>query len=144
MKICEITLTNNNKIKIKLFSEGAPKTVENFERLVEKGFYNGLSFFRVIPNFIVQTGCPYNAGLFGVRKTIPCETENNPNSHVTGAVSMAHWGKNTGSSMFFITLSPQKQLDGRHTVFGRVISGMDYVLSIRKNDKIKNIRMKSK
>ena len=112
-------------------------TKEQFEKLIEEGFYDGLTFHRVIPNFVIQGGCPNGNGTGGPGYTIKCETEGNPNKHGTGALSMAHAGKDTGGSQFFITHSPQPHLDGVHTVFGHVIGdGMDVVNKIQQGDKM--------
>ncbi|MDL2246238.1 peptidylprolyl isomerase [Methanobrevibacter sp. OttesenSCG-928-K11] len=126
--------TNKGTIELELFEKDAPKTVENFVKLINKGYYDGLTFHRVIPDFVIQGGCPKGDGTGGPGYTIKCETEGNPNKHGTGALSMAHAGKDTGGSQFFITHSPQPHLDGVHTVFGKVISGMDVVNKIQPND----------
>lgn len=126
--------TDKGDITIELFPNEAPGTVENFEKLAKKGFYNGLTFHRVIPDFVIQGGCPNGNGTGGPGYTIKCETEGNPHKHGTGALSMAHAGKDTGGSQFFITHSPQPHLDGVHTVFGQVIDGMDVVYEIRQGD----------
>ena len=126
--------TDKGDITLELFPNEAPGTVENFEKLAKKGFYNGLTFHRVIPDFVIQGGCPVGNGTGGPGYTIKCETEGNPHKHGTGALSMAHAGKDTGRSQFFITHSPQPHLDGVHTVFGQVIDGMDVVYDIRQGD----------
>ena len=126
--------TDKGDITIELFPNEAPGTVENFEKLAKKGFYNGLTFHRVIPDFVIQGGCPNGNGTGGPGYTIKCETEGNPHKHGTGALSMAHAGKDTGGSQFFITHSPQPHLDGVHTVFGQVIDGMNVVYEIRQGD----------
>lgn len=115
------------KIVIELFDKEAPKTVANFEKLIKEGFYDGLSFHRVIKGFVAQGGCPHGNGTGGPGYTIPCETQGNPHKHERGALSMAHRGPNTGGSQFFIVYEPQPHLDGVHTVFGKVIEGMDVV-----------------
>ena len=118
-------------------SLNSPATVANFEKLINEGFYDGLTFHRVIPDFVIQGGCPNGNGTGGPGYTIKCETEGNPNKHGTGALSMAHAGKDTGGSQFFITHSPQPHLDGVHTVFGHVIGdGMDVVNKIQQGDKM--------
>ncbi len=111
-----------------------PNTVANFEKLAKEGFYDGLTFHRVIDDFVIQGGCPKGNGTGGPGYTIKCEI--NDNKHGTGALSMAHAGKDTGGSQFFITHSPQPHLDGVHTVFGKVISGMDVVNSVKQGDKM--------
>ncbi|WP_409200190.1 peptidylprolyl isomerase [Methanobrevibacter sp. DSM 116169] len=128
--------TNKGTIELELFEKDAPNTVKNFVDLINKGFYDGLTFHRVLPDFVIQGGCPEGNGTGGPGYCIDCETEGNPNKHGTGALSMAHAGKNTGGSQFFITHSPQPHLDGVHTVFGKVISGMDVVNSIKQGDKM--------
>ena len=131
--------TDKGNITIELFEEDAPKTVANFVKLIKQGFYNDLHFHRVIPNFMIQGGCPKGNGTGGPGYTIKCEI--NPRKHTTGALSMAHAGKNTGGSQFFITHSPQPHLDGVHTVFGKVIEGMDVVNSIRADDVMNRLRV---
>lgn len=133
--------TEKGTIELELFEKDAPGTVANFEKLIKKGFYDGLTFHRVIPNFVIQGGCPRGDGTGGPGYTIKCETEGNPNKHGTGALSMAHAGKDTGGSQFFITHSPQPHLDGVHTVFGQVISGMDVVNSIQQGDKMLKLKV---
>lgn len=129
-----ITLANQKKVVIELFDQEAPKTVANFVSLIKKGFYDGLKFHRVIPGFVAQTGCPFGTGVGGPGYTIPCETEGNPHTHQRGAVSMAHRGKDTGGSQFFICFAPQPHLNGVHTVFGQVVEGMDNVDAIEQGD----------
>ncbi len=126
-------------ITIELFAEEAPKTVANFEKLIKEGFYDGLTFHRVIKGFVAQGGCPNGNGTGGPGYTIPCETKGNPRKHVRGALSMAHRGPNTGGSQFFIVYEPQPHLDGMHTVFGQVISGMDVVDTITPGDVMKKV-----
>lgn len=141
MKKAYITLENGEKIVAELYPNEAPITVANFEELANSGFYNGLTFHRVIPGFVAQGGCPYGNGTGGSGKTIKCETENNPHKHVAGALSMAHAGKDTGSSQFFIVHEPQPHLDGVHTVFGKVIEGMDAVLRIKQGDVMEEVKV---
>lgn len=124
--------TNKGTIVLELFEKDAPKTVANFEKLIKQGFYNGLTFHRVISNFMIQAGCPKGNGTGDPGYSIKCEI--NPKRHTKGALSMAHAGKNTGGSQFFITHSPQPHLDGVHTVFGKVIEGMDVVNAIKQSD----------
>lgn len=128
--------TAKGTIELELFENDAPKTVENFEKLIKEGYYDGLTFHRVINNFVIQGGCPEGNGTGGPGYTIKCETEGNPNRHGEGALSMAHAGKDTGGSQFFITHSPQPHLDGVHTVFGKVIKGMKVVNQIKEGDVI--------
>ncbi|RBQ22703.1 hypothetical protein ALNOE001_16700 [Candidatus Methanobinarius endosymbioticus] len=126
--------TEKGNIELELFEKDAPNSVANFEKLAKEGFYDGLSFHRVIDNFVIQGGCPKGNGTGGPGYTIKCEI--NDNKHETGTLSMAHAGKDTGGSQFFITHSPQPHLDGVHTVFGKVISGMDVVNSVNQGDKM--------
>ena len=126
--------TEKGNIELELFEKDAPNTVANFEKLAKKGFYDGLTFHRVIDDFVIQGGCPKGNGTGGPGYTIKCEI--NANKPGTGALSMAHAGKDTGGSQFFITHSPQPHLDGVHTVFGKVISGMDVVNSVKQGDKM--------
>ncbi|WP_407355249.1 peptidylprolyl isomerase [Methanolobus sp. WCC5] len=131
--------TDKGNIVIELFEKDAPKTVANFEKLIKEGFYDGLTFHRVIPNFVIQGGCPRGDGTGGPGYKIKCETKGNPRKHGKGALSMAHAGKDTGGSQFFITHSPQPHLDGVHTVFGQVIEGMDVVNKIKAKDVMKKV-----
>ena len=126
--------TQHGTMVIELFDADAPKTVANFEKLAGDGFYDGLTFHRVIPNFMVQGGCPNGSGAGGPGYKIDCEI--NSNKHQRGSLSMAHAGKNTGGSQFFICHAPQPHLDGVHTVFGKVTEGVEIVDSIGKDDKM--------
>lgn len=127
------------KIVIELFEKEAPGTVENFTKLIGEGFYNGLKFHRVIPEFVVQGGCPNGSGTGGPGYTIPCETEGNPHIHQRGALSMAHRGKDTGGSQFFLVLEAQPHLDGVHTVFGQIIEGLDVLDQIKQGDRMQEV-----
>ncbi|HUV83467.1 MAG TPA: peptidylprolyl isomerase [archaeon] len=129
--------TDKGNMVVELFEKEAPNTVDNFVKLINKGFYNGLTFHRVLPNFVIQGGCPKGNGTGGPGYTIKCEI--NPRKHLTGTLSMAHAGKDTGGSQFFITHSPQPHLDGVHTVFGQVIEGQDVVNKIKPNDVMKKV-----
>jgi len=131
--------TDKGNIVLELFENDAPNTVANFVKLINKGYYNGLKFHRVIPNFMVQGGCPVGNGTGGPGYTIKCEI--NPKKHLAGTLSMAHAGKDTGGSQFFITHSPQPHLDGVHTVFGQVTEGMDVVNAIRQGDVMKQVKV---
>jgi peptidyl-prolyl cis-trans isomerase B (cyclophilin B) len=131
--------TDKGNIVLELFEKDAPKTVENFEKLINKGFYDGLTFHRVLPNFVIQGGCPKGDGTGGPGYSIKCETKGNPRRHGKGALSMAHAGKDTGGSQFFITHSPQPHLDNVHTVFGQVIEGMDVVNKIKAKDVMRKV-----
>ena len=125
--------TEKGDIRIEFFDEDAPNTVKNFRDLIQDGFYDGLNFHRVIPNFVIQGGCPNGTGTGGPGYHIPCEI--NTQKHLTGSLSMAHAGKDTGGSQFFICHSPQPHLDGVHTVFGKT-ADMDVVNSIEPGDAI--------
>ncbi|MFT8317969.1 MAG: peptidylprolyl isomerase [Sporolactobacillus sp.] len=129
-----IQLANGKKVEFDLFPNEAPNTVANFEKLANSGFYNGLTFHRVIPGFVSQGGDPNGNGTGDAGYTIKCETDGNPHKHVQGALSMAHAGKDTGSCQFFIVHQPQPHLDGVHTVFGQVTSGIDAVLTMENGD----------
>lgn len=131
--------TEKGMITLELYPDEAPGTVANFQKLAESGFYNGLTFHRVIPNFVVQGGCPRGDGTGGPGYTIKCETEGNPHKHLRGSLSMAHAGKDTGGSQFFICHAPQPHLDGVHTVFGRVTEGIDVVDNIRAGDHMRAV-----
>ncbi|MBN2910707.1 peptidylprolyl isomerase [Polycladomyces sp. WAk] len=136
-----ITMESGEKILIELFPEAAPGTVANFEKLANEGFYDGLTFHRVIPGFVSQGGCPYGNGMGGPGYTIRCETEGNPHKHIPGAVSMAHAGKDTGGSQFFICHEAQPHLDGVHTVFGQVTEGLETVKNMKPGDRMKEVRV---
>ena len=125
--------TEKGDIHIEFFDGDAPNTVKNFTDLIQDGFYDGLNFHRVIPNFVIQGGCPNGTGTGGPGYHIPCEI--NTQKHLAGSLSMAHAGKDTGGSQFFICHSPQSHLDGVHTVFGKT-SDMDVVNSIEPGDTI--------
>jgi len=147
MKTATIT-TSRGTIVADLFDAEVPGTVANFEKLANDKFYDGTRFHRVIDNFMIQGGDPLSrdannprVGTGGPGYTIKCETEKNTHRHVAGTLSMAHAGKNTGGSQFFICHAPQSHLDGVHTVFGQVTKGLDIVNSIRKNDVIESIRV---
>lgn len=141
MKKGSITLENGNKVLIEFFDKEAPDTVQNFEKLANEGFYNGLAFHRVIPGFVAQGGCPRGNGTGGPGYTIKCETKGNPHIHQKGALSMAHAGKDTGGSQFFICFDAFPHLDGKHTVFGRVTEGMEHVDAVKQGDKMKEVKV---
>ncbi|MEB3297873.1 MAG: peptidylprolyl isomerase [Candidatus Sericytochromatia bacterium] len=126
--------TTAGPIHLDLHAEAAPATVENFVTLVRKGYYDGLTFHRVIPGFVSQGGCPEGTGRGGPGYTIKCETAGNPHKHVPGALSMAHAGKDTGGSQFFLVHEAQPHLDGVHTVFGQVTEGLDLVRAMKGGD----------
>ncbi|GAK03233.1 peptidyl-prolyl cis-trans isomerase [Geomicrobium sp. JCM 19037] len=136
-----IQMENGNKIEMEFYPDAAPNTVANFEKLANSDFYNDVTFHRVIPGFVAQGGDPTGTGAGGSGTTIKCETEGNPHKHVPGSLSMAHAGKDTGSSQFFLVHEAQPHLDGVHTVFGQVTSGMDEVLAIKPGDKMKEVRV---
>ena len=140
--------TTRGTIELELFADEAPNTVANFEKLANSGFYDGTKFHRVISNFMIQGGDPNSktgkgvVGTGGPGYTIKCETSRNVHKHVAGTLSMAHAGKDTGGSQFFICHSPQGHLDGVHTVFGQVTKGMDVVNAVKANDELKSVRVK--
>lgn len=144
--------TNRGTIVADLYDAEAPKTVANFEKLANSGFYDGVKFHRVIPEFVVQGGDPYSkggehakgpVGTGGPGWTIPDELKGNPHKHTEGALSMAHAGPNTGGSQFFIVLSESntRHLNGVHTVFGKVVEGIDAVRKIAKDDVMTSVRV---
>lgn len=141
MKKGLITLEKGGEIQLDFFPEEAPNTVANFEKLANEGFYNGLTFHRVIPGFVAQGGCPNGTGTGGAGYTIKCETATNTSKHERGTLSMAHAGKDTGSCQFFICYQPQPHLDKQHTVFGKVSKGMEYVDAIRPGDKMAEVKV---
>lgn len=134
-------VTDKGTMVLELFEQEAPGTVKNYLDLIAKNFYDGLTFHRVIDNFMIQGGCPQGTGTGGPGYKIKCETKGNPHKHVRGSLSMAHAGQDTGGSQFFICHSPQPHLDGKHTVFGRVVEGVDVVDKIRQGDKMQVVRV---
>jgi len=132
--------TSKGTINLELFTKDAPNTVKNFTDLAEKGYYDGLSFHRVINNFMIQGGCPLGTGTGGPGYKIKCEI--NSNKHLAGTLSMAHAGKDTGGSQFFICHSPQPHLDGVHTTFGKT-EDMAVVNAIRGGDKILSLKIEA-
>lgn len=131
--------TEKGAIEIQLYPQYAPKTVNNFVFLAREGFYDGVTFHRVISNFMIQSGDPTGSGRGGPGYRFEDEVKNNPLTHDTGVLSMANAGPNTNGSQFFITHSPQPHLNGKHTVFGKVTSGKDVVDAIRQGDKITKV-----
>jgi peptidyl-prolyl cis-trans isomerase B (cyclophilin B) len=127
-------VTSRGTIRIKLHADKAPKTVANFEKLVGKGFYDGLKFHRVIPNFMVQGGCPLGTGTGGPGYTFKDEFHKDLKHSGPGVLSMANAGPNTNGSQFFITHVATPWLDGMHSVFGQVIEGQDVVDAIKQGD----------
>ena len=128
--------TPRGDITVDFYDKEAPNTVASFVKLAQSGFYNGLTFHRVIPNFVIQGGCPNGDGTGGPGYSIKCEI--NSNKHLAGSLSMAHRGRNTGGSQFFICHSPQPHLDGVHTVFGRT-NDMAVVNAIKSGDKMEEV-----
>jgi len=128
--------TNRGDIELELYPKHAPKTVNNFTYLARQGYYDGVTFHRVIANFVIQGGDPTGSGSGGPGYKFEDEFKGNPLRHETGSISMANAGPNTNGSQFFITHSPQPHLDGKHTVFGKVIKGQDVVNAIRQGDKM--------
>lgn len=144
--------TNRGTIVAELFENEAPRTVANFEKLANDGFYDGVKFHRVIPDFVVQGGDPYSrdlppgdprVGTGGPGYQIPCETDGNPHRHEVGSLSMAHAGRDTGGSQFFLVLSEEntRHLNGKHTVFGKVTEGLDVMRELRKDDLMTSVRV---
>ena len=145
--------TNKGTMRAELFEKDAPNTVANFEKLANSGFYDGVKFHRVIDDFVVQGGDPLSRdlpagdrriGTGGPGWQIKCETKGNPNTHKVGALSMAHAGKDTGGSQFFMVLSEAntRHLNGVHTVFGQIVQGLDAMKKIKKDDVMKSVRVK--
>ncbi len=142
--------TEKGVMKVKLYEKETPKTVENFVKLAKEGFYDGLAFHRVIPDFVIQGGCPFSkdmsnprVGTGGPGYSIDCETDADRQYHDRGVLSMAHAGKNTGGSQFFICHSRNNtsHLDGAHTCFGIVYEGLDVIDDIRAGDGIETIKI---
>ncbi len=131
--------TNRGDIVLDLQPEHAPKTVNNFVSLARDGFYDGLTFHRVIPNFMIQGGDPNGTGTGGPGYKFEDEVRDNPLTHEAGVISMANAGPNTNGSQFFITHSPQPHLNGRHTVFGTVVEGQDVVDAIKQGDTMESV-----
>jgi peptidyl-prolyl cis-trans isomerase B (cyclophilin B) len=143
--------TNKGTFTAQLYADAAPITVENFTKLVKDGFYDGIIFHRVIPDFVVQGGDPITKEAGGINNPrvgtggpgykIKCETQGNPHRHEEGALSMAHAGKDTGGSQFFIVLSEAntRHLNGVHTVFGKVTDGIDVVKQLQKGDRMEKL-----
>ena len=133
--------TDKGNIELQLYPQHAPKTVNNFVFLAKEGFYDGVSFHRVISNFMIQGGDPAGTGRGGPGYQFEDEVKGNPLRHETGVISMANAGPNTNGSQFFITHSPQPHLDGHHTVFGKVIEGQAVVDAIRQGDRMVTIKV---
>jgi len=140
MKTAEI-ITDKGTMKVEFYEKDAPKAVKNFIDLSEKGFYDGLTFHRVLPNFVIQGGCPVGNGTGGPGYKIDCELTGENQYHDRGVLSMAHAGRNTGGSQFFICHSRDNtaHLDRNHTCFGKVVEGLDVIDEIRQGDVIQKI-----
>ena len=140
MKTAEIQ-TEKGTMKVQFYEEDAPNTVENFIKLSKSGFYDGLTFHRVIPDFVIQGGCPKGTGVGGPGYSIKCETSGGNQYHDRGVLSMAHAGKDTGGSQFFVCHNRHntQHLDRVHTCFGKVYEGLDVIDAIRPGDKILKI-----
>ena len=130
--------TEKGVMKVEFYDVDAPNTVKNFTDLAKKGFYDGLNFHRVIPNFVIQGGCPNGTGAGGPGYKIKCELDGGNQYHDRGVLSMAHAGRDTGGSQFFICHSRAQtsHLDRNHTCFGKVVDGLDVIDAIRQGDKI--------
>jgi len=133
--------TAKGTMKVEFFEKDAPKTVENFTTLAKKGFYDGLTFHRVIPDFVIQGGCPDGTGAGGPGYSIDCELDGENQFHDKGVLSMAHAGRNTGGSQFFVCHSRNNtaHLDRNHTCFGKVVEGIEVIDSIEAGDVIETI-----
>jgi len=133
--------TEKGKMTVEFYEKDAPKTVKNFIDLIEKEFYNGITFHRVIPDFVIQGGCPEGTGVGGPGYNIDCELDGENQFHDKGVLSMAHAGRNTGGSQFFICHSRNNtaHLDRNHTCFGKVVEGLEVIDLISEGDKINTI-----
>ncbi|MCB2220507.1 MAG: peptidylprolyl isomerase [Bacteroidetes bacterium] len=142
MKKAEIH-TDKGIMHVEFYDKDAPKTVENFVKLSKEGFYDGLTFHRVIPDFVIQGGCPKGDGTGGPGYSIPCELDGDNQYHDRGVLSMAHAGRDTGGSQFFICHNRHntQHLDRQHTVFGKVVEGLDVIDEIKRGDKILKINI---
>jgi peptidyl-prolyl cis-trans isomerase B (cyclophilin B) len=138
-----IIKTNKGEMKVEFFEKDAPKAVENFTKLAKDGYYDNLTWHRVIPNFVIQGGCPKGDGSGGPGYTIDCELDGENQYHDRGVLSMAHAGRNTGGSQFFVCHSREntKHLDRNHTVFGKVTEGLDVLDAIQQGDSINAIEV---
>jgi peptidyl-prolyl cis-trans isomerase B (cyclophilin B) len=139
-KVYRVTIeTNRGIIELELSPHHAPKTVNNFVFLVREGFYDGVIFHRVISDFVIQGGDPTGTGRGGPGYQFEDELKGNPLKHERGAISMANSGPNTNGSQFFITHSPQPHLNGKHTVFGKVVNGQEVVNAIQQGDRMERV-----
>lgn len=143
--------TAKGEMEVEFYKDDAPDTVANFIKLSKEGYYNGLAFHRVIPDFVIQGGCPYSkdmsdpkVGTGGPGYSIDCELDGENQYHDTGVLSMAHAGRNTGGSQFFIchNRNNTQHLDGNHTCFGKVVKGMEVINQIEAGDEIQSIEIK--
>ncbi len=132
-------VTNKGSMKLDLYPAHAPKTVNNFTFLAREGYYDGIAFHRVIPNFMVQGGDPTGTGMGGPGYQFEDEFTGNPNKHIDNVISMANAGPGTNGSQFFITHDSQPHLDGRHTVFGKLTDGVDVLNSIQQGDVMEKV-----
>lgn len=135
--------TDKGTMKVEFFDKDAPGTVANFVKLSKEGFYDGLTFHRVIPNFVIQGGCPDGTGAGGPGYNIKCELDGDNQYHDRGVLSMAHAGRDTGGSQFFVCHSRDNtsHLDGHHTCFGKVVEGLDVIDEIKQGDTITSIEV---
>ncbi|MCD4794890.1 MAG: peptidylprolyl isomerase [Bacteroidales bacterium] len=133
--------TEKGNMKVEFYDNDAPETVANFVKLSKEGFYNGLTFHRIIPDFVIQGGCPEGTGVGGPGYSIKCETKGDKQYHDRGVLSMAHAGKDTGGSQFFVCHSRTNtsHLDGVHTCFGKVTEGLEVIDQIKQDDEIEKI-----
>jgi len=138
--------TDKGVMKVEFFDNDAPGTVENFVKLSKDGFYNGLTFHRVIPDFVIQGGCPDGTGMGGPGYNIRCELDGYNQYHDRGVLSMAHAGRNTGGSQFFVCHSRTNtsHLDRQHTCFGKVYEGLEVIDDIRQGDTITKVVIEEK
>jgi peptidyl-prolyl cis-trans isomerase B (cyclophilin B) len=134
--------TNRGVIEMELYPEHAPETVNNFVFLSREGFYDGVTFHRVISDFVIQGGDPMGTGTGGPGYRFGDELKGNPLKHERGVISMANAGPNTNGSQFFITHSPQPHLNGKHTVFGKVVGGIDVVDRIQQGDVMEKVSVR--
>ncbi len=134
-------ITEKGKMQVHFYEKDAPGTVKNFVELSRKGFYDGLTFHRVIPDFVIQGGCPNGTGMGGPGYTVDCELDGENQFHDRGVLSMAHAGRNTGGSQFFICHSRNNtaHLDRQHTCFGKVVEGLEVIDQIQQGDRIEQI-----
>ena len=134
-------ITEKGTMKVEFYEKDAPKTVENFVKLSKDGFYDGLTFHRVLPDFVIQGGCPQGTGIGGPGYQIKCELDGDNQFHDKGVLSMAHAGRDTGGSQFFICHSRNNtaHLDRNHTCFGKVVEGLEVIDDIRQGDEIEKI-----